>query len=95
MAESTEETHDGFEEPEGVVPSPPVGVGEETKEKLKLVLASMVSGATPEEITGFLKDEGWPQYVEEMLNRPHEAEEMSDHVDVLLSTLQAPTLSAA
>ena len=93
MPEPYEEMR-GFDEPDGVLPAATMAVSEETRGKLVLMVASIVSGATPEEITGYLKN-GWPAHVREMLDRPLEAEELGDHVDVLLSTLQAPALSAA
>jgi len=84
----------GFETPDGVLPTPPVPVSGDVRDKLVHVVACMVSGATPEEITGYLED-GWPESIEDMLGHPLEAEELGDHVDLLLSTLQAPALSAA
>lgn len=83
----------GFEERDGVVPEPPVQIEDDTRDRLVRVILAIINGATPEELVGYLAD-GFPPEVDEALARPLEAEEISDHVDVVLSTLQTPALSA-
>lgn len=92
MPEGNEEMH-GFEET-GALPSPPAPVDDATKARLTRVLTAIVSGATPGEVARYL-EAGFPDFVEEALQRPLEGQEMADHVDVLLATLQTPALSAA
>lgn len=78
----------------GSLPSPPVEVDDATRVRLQLVLASIALGATPEDVAAYL-DGGFPDKVTDMLARPLEQQEMSDHVGVILSTLQAPALTSA
>ncbi len=68
---------------------PPVPVGDATQERLMLVLAAIVRGATPEQITGFLAD-GFPASVEGLLSEPFVAEEFAAFVDLLLVVQQSP-----
>lgn len=72
----------------------PIPVSAAVRDRLTNVLAAIVCDETPEQIAGELRD-GFGARVAEMLARPHELDEMRDHVDVLLSVLQAPALTVA
>jgi hypothetical protein len=83
---------DGFDERDRELPKPPVPVADGTREQLKLVVAAMIRGDTPEEIAGHLED-GFPEDL--ATAAPLEDQERGDHVDLLLAVLQAPSLAAA
>lgn len=80
---------EGFE-PEPVQPPDIVPVSDEVRDRMVHVLAAMLCSATPEATVGCLEDGRWPRRVTEMLARAGEREELSCHVDVLLSVLQSP-----
>lgn len=85
----------GFEEREGALPTPPVQIAETTRDRLVRVVAAIVTGATPEEVADYLQADVFPPEVLALIDRPHEAEEMGAHVDLLLTTMQTPALAAA
>lgn len=84
----------GFDVGEASLLKPPVEIEDVTRARLVRVMAAVASGATPEEVTGFLED-GFPDEVEEQLGRPLETEEMSAHVDVFLAALQSAPATAS
>lgn len=84
----------GFDVGETSVLTPPVDVDLQTRERLIKTMAAATSGATPEEITGWLTD-GFPPQIAEQLGRPLEAEEMSAYVDVFLGVMQTAVVEAA
>jgi hypothetical protein len=90
MPESRESDMHGFEPPEAEVQTPPVRVEEVTRDTLIRIVASLIVGATPEEIVGYLDDE-FPPDVADMIARPLELDELNAHVDILLGALQMPT----
>lgn len=90
---AAERAMQGFEEPDGLVPTPPVEIGDETRATLRRVVASIATGATPEEIAQWSAN-GWPSRVETALQRPLETEEADAHIDVILGVLQAPAEAA-
>jgi hypothetical protein len=89
-----DEESNGFEVEEGVLPVPPVRVGDDVRARMTSVIAAIVCGSTPEQITGYLQD-GFPSLVIEMLERPGEVEEMHGHIDVLLFVQQSPALATS
>jgi alkanesulfonate monooxygenase SsuD/methylene tetrahydromethanopterin reductase-like flavin-dependent oxidoreductase (luciferase family) len=84
----------GFEERDGALPRPPVGVEDATRERLIRVVAAIVTGSTPEEVAAYL-DRGFPDRVDELLAQPLQHDEFSDHVDLLLTAMQSPAPAAA
>jgi hypothetical protein len=85
---------DGFEVGEREIPTPAVRIEDVTRDRLMQVIAAIISGHTPEEIAGFL-DGKFPAAVERFIDRPHEAEEMSAHVDLMLGVIQSAPAPAA
>lgn len=81
---------DGFEAGERELPGPQVDVSAETRERLIKVSAALISGWTPEEIAAMLAEPELPADALLGLDRSGEREEMSAHVDILLSVLQTP-----
>lgn len=84
----------GFDQ-EGTVPTPPAGgVSQAKRDRLVNVMAAVVGGATPEEITVWLSGE-FPAAIVASLDRPLERDEMHAYVDVCLSVISEPALVAA
>jgi hypothetical protein len=87
---------DCFETGDRQLPAPQAEVPAATRRRLMLALESIIDGATPEQLAGFLS-EGFPPTVTAALERPWESEELSDHVNVLVSALAgelAPAVAA-
>lgn len=84
----------GFEEPDGLVPDPPIEIDEGTRTTMRRIVTSIAAGATPDEIAQWAAN-GWPERVDEALARPLETEEADDHIAVILTTLQTPAAAAA
>lgn len=85
---------EGFEAEDRDLPTPPVGVEDVTRLRLMLTVAAIIGGATPEEVAGYHEGEEFPASVYEALDRPGERDELSAHVDLLLSLVQSPSPSA-
>ncbi len=71
------------------LPKPLVPVSPDVQAQLVNVMAAIVHGQRPEEIAAFLTD-GFPDWIIEALERPHELNEMNALVDVLLFVQQSP-----
>lgn len=84
---------DGFESA-GHVAQPAVDVADATRDRLMHVACAISLGATPEDISEWLAD-GFPAHIGAFLNLPLQADEMRDHVSVILAALQSPAALAA
>ena len=82
-----EDAPDGFEVGECVLPTPLVPVSADVRERMRLVLAAVIEGKTPESIAAYL-DDGFPDGVHARLAASLEAEEVDACVDVLLFVQQ-------
>lgn len=82
----------GFEAPERTLEVPPVPVSDQVRDAMVNVLAAVVCGATPEEVSEYLQT-GFPDRVTDLLAREHELDEMRAHVDLLLCVQQMPALT--
>lgn len=80
---------DGFDGGDREVLSGQIAIQPATRERLVNAFAAMILGQTPEEITEALENGEFVPQVAEMLSRPHEAEELNAHVDLLLAILQS------
>jgi hypothetical protein len=85
---------DGFPAGDRELPTPPIEVSPDTRERLIQSLTEIVAGSTPEELAGYL-DDGFPDSTGEALERPGERDEMGAHVDLLLTVLQTPAPATA
>lgn len=84
---------DGFEV-SGEVLRPAVKVSDETHVRLMRVMCAVATGATPEEVTTWLKV-GFPEHVREHLGDELVGAEMAAHVDVFLGAMQTAAKVAA
>lgn len=80
---------EGFEAGDKALPTPVVDVSDDVRARLVTTLYAIVDGRTPEEIAGYLES-GFPQEIDDALNRPGERDEMAAHVALMLSVIQAP-----
>jgi hypothetical protein len=78
----------GFKVAENAPAIPVADLPAETRQQLVRMLAAVVTGGTPEEIATYLRH-GWPEVVTETLDRVGETDELSAHVDLLVSVIQA------
>jgi hypothetical protein len=85
---ATDDAPQGFETPGRELPTSAAQISAAVRDRMVHVLAAMLCGKTPEEIAGYVQD-GFPAAVDELLARPHEADELDGHVDLLLSVQQA------
>lgn len=82
----------GFKAQSVTLASPAVPLSDEVRARMASVLAAVVCGKTPEEITGYLRS-GFPGDVKATLEREHELDEIHAHIDVLLCV--SPALAAS
>lgn len=88
MRGTDQELH-GFEAGDRDIPEPAIDVTPETRERMIQTLYAQIIGATPEEVAEYLQD-GFPLGVTVALDCIGVREEMSNHVDLLLSVMQSP-----
>lgn len=83
---------DGFEAGQIEIPVPVVPISDATRVRLITMLAAVQGFATPEEVAVLLADGGGSglEKAERILSQDGLREEMSAHVDLLLTVLQAP-----
>lgn len=65
------------------LPRPRIGVSDECRDRMILCLAAMMSFEPPEAIARYMA-EGFPSWLDDLLERPLWLEELSAHVDLLL-----------
>lgn len=71
------------------LPRPLILVSPDVHERLVKLMAAVVHQARPEELATYLS-EGFPEWVGNALDAPHERREMDDLVGLLLSVMQTP-----
>lgn len=77
----------GFKVADDAPVIPVADVAPETRQQLVRMLAAVVAGGTPEEVATYLRY-GWPEVVTETLDRVGETDELSAHVDLLVSVVR-------
>jgi hypothetical protein len=84
----------GFEAGTEDLPAVPAELDQDTRDRATRVLAAMLCGETPEQISRSLTDGEWPTIVTDMLDRAGEPEELTAHLVLLVGVLHGAEVPA-